>query len=231
MPQQARMYLNLSGAAADKRAYQKARARQTADTCAGFNAVFLNFTRTCHETHYRHGYRCCAGHGSGAGCQRARGRRAARHCRAVGIGTSPHPQAPLGRWITESGNLEVDVAPCAADAKNTATSISAKPGGSPTLCGNVVRVLAHRSMSAPGTDMAAADARPALGMTLLSGLRDTGSGDYQGEIYHRENAKTYRATLTPAEPDQLLVRAYVGIPLFGKTQVWRRPAAEHGGAP
>ncbi|CAN7145623.1 DUF2147 domain-containing protein [Acidovorax sp. Leaf78] len=144
---------------------------------------------------------------------------------------APHPQAPLGRWITESGNLEVDVAPCAADAKNTATSISAKPGGSPTLCGNVVRVLAHRSMSAPGTDMAAADARPALGMTLLSGLRDTGSGDYQGEIYHRENAKTYRATLTPAEPDQLLVRAYVGIPLFGKTQVWRRPAAEHGGAP
>lgn len=146
---------------------------------------------------------------------------------------APHPQAPLGCWITESGNLEVDVAPCAADAKTTATSTSANAGGSPTLCGKVVRVLANRSMSAPGTDMAAADARPALGMTLLSTLRDTGSrsGAYQGEIYHRENAKTYRATLTPAEPDQLLVRAYVGIPLFGKTQVWRRPAAEHGGAP
>ncbi|KQO26666.1 hypothetical protein ASF11_03005 [Acidovorax sp. Leaf76] len=141
---------------------------------------------------------------------------------------APHPQAPLGRWITESGNLEVDVAPCATDAKTTATS---NAGGSPTLCGKVVRVLANRSMSAPGTDMAAADARPALGMTLLSALRDTGGGDYQGEIYNRENAKTYRATLTPAEPDQLLVRAYVGIPLFGKTQVWRRPAAEHGSAP
>lgn len=85
-------------------------------------------------------------------------------------------------------------------------------------------------MSAPGTEMAAADARPALGMTMLSGLRDSGSGsgEYQGEIYNRENAKTYRSTLTPAEPDQLLVRAYVGIPLFGKTQVWRRPAAERG---
>ena len=128
-----------------------------------------------------------------------------------------HPKAPLGRWITESGNLEVDIAPC-------------NPAGGNTLCGKVVRVLANRSMSAPGTDMAAADARPALGMILLSGLRpaDGGSSEYQGEIYNRENAKTYRVNLTPAEPEQLLVHAYVGIPLFGKTQVWRRPAAEQG---
>ena len=128
-----------------------------------------------------------------------------------------HPKALLGRWITESGNLEVDIAPC-------------NPAGGNTLCGKVVRVLANRSMSAPGTDMAAADARPALGMILLSGLRpaDGGSSEYQGEIYNRENAKTYRVNLTPAEPEQLLVHAYVGIPLFGKTQVWRRPAAEQG---
>ena len=94
----------------------------------------------------------------------------------------------------------------------------------------MVRVLANRSMSAPGADTAAADARPALGMTLLSGLRpaEGGSSEYQGEIYNRENAKTYRVNLTPAEPEQLLVHAYVGIPLFGKTQVWRRPAAEQG---
>ena len=126
-----------------------------------------------------------------------------------------HPKAPLGRWITESGNLEVNIAPC-------------NPAGGNALCGKVVRVLANRSMSAPGTEMDAADARPALGMTMLSGLRDSGSGEYQGEIYNRENAKTYRVNLTPAAPEQLLVHAYVGIPLFGKTQVWRRPAAEQG---
>ena len=96
------------------------------------------------------------------------------------------------RWITESGNLEVDIAPCAGAA----------------LCGKVVRVLGSRSMSAPGTEMAAADAGPALGMTLLSGLRPTDgrNTEYRGEIYNRENAKTYRATFTPAEPGQLLVR-------------------------
>jgi hypothetical protein len=40
------MYLNLSAPCIDKRAYQTALARQIADTCAGFNGVFLNFTRT-----------------------------------------------------------------------------------------------------------------------------------------------------------------------------------------
>ena len=143
--------------------------------------------------------------------------------------TAPHPKAPLGRWITESGNLEVEIAPCPTNANGTASANTGGSSGTNTLCGKVVRVLANRSMSAPGTEMAAADARLALGMTMLSGLRDSGSGEYQGEIYNRENAKTYRSTLTPAEPDQLLVRAYVGIPLFGKTQVWRRPAAERGG--
>lgn len=120
----------------------------------------------------------------------------------------PAQPPELGRWITESGNLEVSVAPC-GDA----------------LCGTVVRVLANRSMSAPGVDMAPADARPALGMSLLSGLRPTDDGEWKGQIYNRENAKHYSARVALAGKDQLVIRAYVGLPLFGKTQVWRRAEA------
>lgn len=118
-------------------------------------------------------------------------------------------RAPLGRWVTESGNLEVEVAPCSS--------------GSATLCGKVVKVMANRSMAGPGQAGEFADKRPALGMTLLSGFKPSGANEHQGEIYNRENAKTYSATLTPAGTDQLRVHAYVGIALFGKTQVWRRP--------
>ncbi|MES2937527.1 MAG: DUF2147 domain-containing protein [Pseudomonadota bacterium] len=126
----------------------------------------------------------------------------------------PAPSAPLGRWITESGNLEVELAPC-GDA----------------LCGTVVRVLANRAMAGPpGQEMAPADARPALGMVILSQLRPSGEGEYSGTIYNRENAKSYGARLTLAAPGELLVRAYVGLPLFGKTQVWRRAAAVGAGA-
>ena len=117
--------------------------------------------------------------------------------------------AQAGRWITESGNLEVEIAPC-GDA----------------LCGTVTRVIANRSMSAPGQEMDAADKRPALGMRILTGLRPSGDdGALAGEIYNRENAKTYSVRLTMDGPQQLLVRPYVGLPLLGKTQLWRRVEA------
>jgi uncharacterized protein (DUF2147 family) len=116
---------------------------------------------------------------------------------------------PAGRWITESGNLEVEIAPCGA-----------------ALCGTVVRVLANRSMSGPGAEMTPADTRPALGMTILSQLTPAGEGELAGRIYNRENAKHYSVKLSLASPEQLLVRAYIGLPLFGKTQVWQRVPAQ-----
>lgn len=115
-----------------------------------------------------------------------------------------HAQDHLGRWITETGNLEVQLAPCGQ-----------------ALCGTVVKVLANRSMSGPGA-MDAADQRSPLGMAILSDLRPSGEGEWTGQIYNRENARHYSVRMSMAGGDQLVLRAYVGLPLFGKTQVWRR---------
>jgi uncharacterized protein (DUF2147 family) len=111
---------------------------------------------------------------------------------------------PQGTWITESGNLEVNVASCG-----------------PLLCGTVVKVLANRSMSQPGAEMAA-DAKPALGMKILADLEPAGDGEWKGRLYNRENGKTYSAVITLPAPDQMAVRGYVGLPAFGQTQLWRR---------
>lgn len=118
------------------------------------------------------------------------------------------PQASFeGRWITESGNLEVEIAPC-ADA----------------WCGTVTRVLGNKSMSAPGQNMDAADKRSALGMKILMSLKPSSdNATLGGEIYNRENAKTYSVRLS-MDGQQLVVRPYIFIPLFGKSQVWHRPA-------
>jgi uncharacterized protein (DUF2147 family) len=180
------MYLNLSGGAADKCAYKKAAAGHMPDTAGGCNAGSRKPPRSLP----------------------VKTRLALATLLAAPLLAQAQPAPPQGRWITESGNLEVEVAPCGE-----------------ALCGTVVRVIANRSMSAPGQAMAAADARPALGMEILSAFKPTASGEYAGRIYNRENAKHYDATLKVAAPDQLLVHAYVLLPLFGKTQVWRRAEA------
>ena len=134
---------------------------------------------------------------------------------AAVLGTAAVGQAadPRGRWITASGNLEVEIAPC-GDA----------------LCGTVTKVLADNSMSRAGQPMVPADARPALGMKILIDLvpdeGDTPPATWRGRIYDRENAKTYSATVeVDDKPDargELRVRGYVGLPIFGRTQRWQR---------
>jgi len=124
---------------------------------------------------------------------------------------------PRGLWLTASGNLEVRIAPCGA-----------------ALCGQVARVIANHSMSRPGEAMDA-NARPAHeGMAILSDFvpsawETAGDGrrvttEWRGRIFNRENGKTYDCVMTEALTGELQLRAYVGLPLFGKTQAWRRVA-------
>jgi uncharacterized protein (DUF2147 family) len=128
---------------------------------------------------------------------------------------------PRGRWVTESGNLEVEIASCGA-----------------ALCGTVTKVLGNRSMSSEGNAMQPVDGRSPLGMKLLDGFVPVNAADterpteWSGEIYNRENGKTYRCRMALGKgtdaSGRLVLRAYVGIPLFGKTQHWQRATADAG---
>ena len=74
----------------------------------------------------------------------------------------------------------------------------------------------------------AADNRSPLGLKILSDFSPAGEGEWQGEIYNRENGKTYSCKLSLEGTDQLAVRAYALLPLFGKTLIWRRADAAVG---
>lgn len=130
----------------------------------------------------------------------------------------PTPSDPRGHWVTANGNLEVEIAPCGE-----------------ALCGTVTKVLGNRSMSQDGAEMNPVDKRPALGMMILHGfvpLKDHESGEplsqWEGEIYNRENGRTYACQMSVSTArhaaGELILRAYVGLPLFGKTQSWLRAA-------
>lgn len=141
--------------------------------------------------------------------------------------------SPAGRWLTASGNLEVQVEPCGDK-----------------FCGRVVKVLANRSMSHPGQEMQgpmAGSAEAALGLAILRDFSPVPSAwpddptlgapfppqepQWVGTIHNRENGQDYRCLMTLGSTGELVLRPYIGLPLIGKTQVWHAVAEPDAAAP
>ena len=84
---------------------------------------------------------------------------------------------------------------------------------------------------APGEDpnpkcTLCSDARkdqPILGMTIVSGLKKDGDEYRDGEILDPNNGKIYKSKLSVHDGGKKVeVRGYVGVPMFGRSQVWLR---------
>jgi uncharacterized protein (DUF2147 family) len=65
--------------------------------------------------------------------------------------------------------------------------------------------------------------QPVIGMVFMSGLKKNGDEYTDGEILDPDNGKVYRSKMSLAEGGKKLkVRGYVGVPMFGRSQVWVR---------
>lgn len=65
--------------------------------------------------------------------------------------------------------------------------------------------------------------QPVLGMTIIAGMK-LEDGEYLGgHILDPASGKTYKSKMSLIEDGKKLnVRGYVGLPAFGRTQIWRR---------
>ncbi|MDD2834084.1 MAG: DUF2147 domain-containing protein [Methylotenera sp.] len=62
-----------------------------------------------------------------------------------------------------------------------------------------------------------------IGMTIVEGIQLKGDSYEGGEILDPENGKTYRCLMKLDESgNKLEVRGYIGISLFGRSQIWTR---------
>jgi uncharacterized protein (DUF2147 family) len=131
-----------------------------------------------------------------------------------GTGASAQPEPVLGRWLSESGKGVVEIFPCAD-----------------RLCGRLVWLQETIRDGAPARDRNNPDpalrTRPECGLVMLGDFRRLEANRWgDGWIYSPENGKTYHAKLKVPDADTLDLRGYVGIPLFGETQHWKRDAAK-----
>jgi uncharacterized protein (DUF2147 family) len=65
---------------------------------------------------------------------------------------------------------------------------------------------------------------PIIGLNLIEGFSyDSKSARWhKGTIYDPNNGKTYRCRLTLESDTVLNVRGYLGSPVFGRTEIWKR---------
>ena len=142
----------------------------------------------------------------------------------LALSGEPAPAAALpsieGLWLSEKEDAGILVEPCGRQ-----------------LCGSIVWLA--EPLDDDGTaklDELNPDeslrSREVIGLRILEGFPATPDKKKAwkgGRIYDPENGKTYRCTLTLAEPGRMKLRGFIGISLLGRTTYWRR--VEQGGFP
>lgn len=65
--------------------------------------------------------------------------------------------------------------------------------------------------------------QPIVGMVIVAGLRRKGDSYGGGDILDPKNGKIYKSEMTLRDAGRKLeIRGYVGVPLFGRSQIWLR---------
>jgi uncharacterized protein (DUF2147 family) len=121
---------------------------------------------------------------------------------------------PVGIWLHDNKRIEIEITPCGQ-----------------TLCGKLVWFKRpNDAQGSPLVDLKNPDSalrtRPLLGLIVLDGLHRTGANTWEnGNIYDPDDGVTYAASMSMQDDGSLQVRAYVLLPILGKTFVWTRMPA------
>jgi uncharacterized protein (DUF2147 family) len=126
-------------------------------------------------------------------------------------------EAVLGKWVTQNGKSTVEIFACGSK-----------------LCGKIVALknplytdASEGPVGTPKVDRKNPDpklrTRPLLELQLLEGFVPAGNGAWSdGTVYDADSGKTYKCKMKLVSSRQLEIRGFIGISLFGRTEVWTR---------
>jgi uncharacterized protein (DUF2147 family) len=118
----------------------------------------------------------------------------------------------LGTWLTAGGESKVEIYRC----------------DNVTYCGKIIWLRDPLKEGKPVTDDKNPEdslkSRPVLGLQILRGFTYAGDSLWSGgKIYDPKSGNDYSAKMTLVDEQNLDLRGYVMIPLFGRTEKWTRP--------
>jgi uncharacterized protein (DUF2147 family) len=114
---------------------------------------------------------------------------------------SARTSSPVGTWSTANGHGVVAIEPC-GDA----------------ICGRIVGIERQPTEPIP-TDV---NGRSECGLTIITNQKPTSDGSWVGQITDPRDGRTWQAQISLDEAGNLRLRGFIGIPLLGVTQVWRK---------
>jgi uncharacterized protein (DUF2147 family) len=112
----------------------------------------------------------------------------------------PMAASPLGLWQTKGGGV-IEIGWWGA-----------------MLCGWIVGIN-----RAPGEPMPKDyQGRSQCGLAIITDERPTGDASWLGQVTDPRDGSTYQAEIWVDDEGRLNLRGFVGIPLFGQTEIWHR---------
>lgn len=117
---------------------------------------------------------------------------------------------PQGVWLTENKDAALTISPCGS-----------------YLCGRIIWMESatdesgSRRLDRKNPDPAKQGGR-ICGMVVISGLEPAGAHRWKGNVYNPQDGKTYSGDITVVSERRLRLRAYIGLPIFGKGETWTR---------
>jgi len=119
----------------------------------------------------------------------------------VSTASASPSDTPVGTWSTANGHGVVAIEQC---------------GGA--LCGRIVGIDRAPTEPMP-TDV---NGRSQCGLTILTNEMPAADGTWLGQITDPRDGNTYQAKLWLDAGGNLHLRGFIGIPLLGSTQIWRK---------
>lgn len=129
----------------------------------------------------------------------------------------------LGRWLTADGKAQVEIVKDGDvyDGKIVWLKEPQYPADDKQGMGGQTKVDREN----PDKSL---QSRPIIGLALIQGFKYDGDNVWvDGTIYDPESGKTYSCKITLMMDGRLKVRGYVGISLFGRTEIWSRPLSNN----
>jgi uncharacterized protein (DUF2147 family) len=121
------------------------------------------------------------------------------------VSSAAFSSAPItGRWVTQSKDAVVEIAPCGT-----------------SICGKIAKFLVVPPQGAGQKDIHNPDkilrSRTILGINILSGFKSEGN-EWKGQIYDPKSGKTYRSIVYKGKSGNLVVKGCIGP--FCQAQTW-----------